>query len=140
MKDDKNTGEVETARLRRLKSQLDKLKGEQDSIEKKLNDERDRLKRIQAEEAQKKAAANRKLDARRKIIIGGAVIAAMRDRKIDEETVLRIINEFVVSPKERELVGQTFGLGVKPKTKQEVEFDCDLSKPSSGSTEFDAQL
>lgn len=94
-----------TARQRQLKAKLEKIQREAREVESRLLAEQQRAKRQQAQRKREQAKLDRKQDARKKIIIGGALIAAMRVGRIEAGVIRGLLNEFVKQPRERELLG-----------------------------------
>lgn len=84
-----------------IKDQLDSLKKKEEQIKAKIQ-------RLKARED----SAERKKDTRRKIIIGGAILAAVKSGEWSQEQLLSLLDKKVAAEKDREL----FGLDLEPKT------------------------
>ncbi len=77
-----------------IPEELEKLEAQQ----KKLEEKSKRLKHQQQYKT-------RKEDARRKIITGGAMIAATRDGMVSQALLAHVLNKYVTGKNEREFMG-----------------------------------
>jgi hypothetical protein len=76
-----------------MSKKLDELLKRKEQLEAQIRDARAR-----------KRAEDRKRDTRRKIVIGGAILAAVRDGKIEQIQLDSLLDQYVTSERDRELL------------------------------------